>query len=438
LKNSGNPESKAPKIIPRAAHNVSRKEFSKSALKVLYRLDKAGFQAFLVGGCVRDAMLELHPKDFDVATNATPDEVRALFGNCRLIGRRFRLAHVRFGREIIEVATFRAAAIHKSDDVEHDREGRILRDNVYGTVDEDVWRRDFTCNALYYNIADYTIWDYVGGVEDVERRQLVLIGDPEQRLREDPVRMLRAIRFAAKLDFSIDPAVVEAIHHHAHLLSNVPAARLFDEFLKLFQSGHAERTFDLLREHRLFGEMFPATEQELEQDGDFMKFVRAALENTDRRVREGKSVTPMFLLGVFFWRPVEKLAEIRRAEEKVPETQALSLASYDIVAAQQKRISIPRRFTVPMREMLALQPRFLHMRGRRAMKLLEHRRFRAAYDFMLLRAEAGQVGADIARFWTETQTQSAEERAESFELQATPKKKRRGRGRRRRKRPQSS
>ncbi len=438
MNNSGNPQSRAPKIIPRAEHNVSRKEFSKSALKVLYRLDKAGYQAFLVGGCVRDAMLDLHPKDFDVATNATPEEVKALFGNCRLIGRRFRLAHVRFGREIIEVATFRAAANHVNDDVEHDHEGRILRDNVYGTIDEDVWRRDFTCNALYYNIADFTIWDYADGVDDVRRRQLVLIGDPEQRLREDPVRMLRAVRFAAKLDFSIDSAVVEAMRHQARLLSNVPAARLFDEFLKLFQSGHAERTFDLLCEHGLFAEMFPATDQELRQDNDFMKFLRAALANTDSRVREGKSVTPMFLLGVFFWLPVQKLAEIRRVEEKVPETQALSLASYEIVAAQQRRISIPRRFTVPMREMLALQPRFLNMQGRRAMKLLDHRRFRAAYDFMLLRVATGEIDAEIGRFWTDVQTESAEQRAESFKLNAQPKKKRRPRGRRRRKNSQDS
>jgi len=438
LNNSGNPGSTAPKIIPRAAHNVSRNEFSKSALKVLYRLHNAGYQAFLVGGCVRDAMLLLHPKDFDVATNATPDEVRALFGNCRLIGRRFRLAHVRFGREIIEVATFRAAAIHVDDDVEHDREGRILRDNVYGTIDEDVWRRDFTCNALYYNIADFSIWDYVGGVEDVERRQLVLIGDPEQRLREDPVRMLRAVRFAAKLDFSIDQPVIEAIHHHAHLLSNVPAARLFDEFLKLFQSGHAGRTFDLLREHSLFGEMFPDTEQEILRDDDFLNFIRAALKNTDRRVAAGKSVTPMFLLGVFFWEPIRKLAQIRRAEEKMSESQSLSLASYDIVAEQQRRITIPRRFTVPMREMLALQPRFLQMSGKRAMKLLEHRRFRAAYDFMVLLAEVGQVDAGVAKFWTEVQTQSATERAASFQIDSRARKKRRPRSRRRRKKRQDA
>ena len=438
MKSSGNPEADAPHVIPRAAHNVSRKEFSKSALKVLYRLNKAGYQAFLVGGCVRDAMLELHPKDFDVATDATPEEVRALFGNCRLIGRRFRLAHVRFGREVIKVATFRAAAVHADDDVAHDQEGRILRDNVYGSIDEDVWRRDFTCNALYYNIADFSIWDYVGGVEDVERRRLVLIGDPGQRLREDPVRMLRAVRFAAKLDFTIDPAVVKAIQHHASLLSNVPAARLFDEFLKLFQSGHAERTFDLLREHGLFGEMFPATEKELHRDAAFTDFVRAALQNTDRRVAAGKSVTPMFLLGVFFWLPVQRLAEIHRSEDKMSESQSLSLASYDVVAQQQRRISIPRRFTVPMREMLALQPRFQQQHGKRALNLLSHRRFRAAYDFMLLLSEVGQVDADIAEFWTDVQTQSAEERATSFKMRSKPSKKRAPRGGRRRRKRQTS
>ncbi len=432
MKNSGNPGSKEPRIIPRAAHNVTRGEFSKSALKVLYRLNKAGYQAFLVGGCVRDAMLELHPKDFDVATNATPDEVRALFGNCRLIGRRFRLAHVRFGREIIEVATFRAAAVHVDDDSAHDQQGRILRDNVYGSIDEDVWRRDFTCNALYYNIADFSIWDYVGGVKDVEQRRLVLIGDPEVRLREDPVRMLRAVRFAAKLGFTIDPGVVDAMHHHAPLLSNVPAARLFDEFLKLFQAGHAELTFDLLREHGLFAQMFPATEQELLADEEFMQFVRAALQNTDRRVAAGKSVTPMFLLGVFFWLPVRNLAAVLRSREKMSESQSLSLASYEIVAEQQRRISIPRRFTVPMREMLALQPRFEQRRGRRAMKLLEHRRFRAAYDFMLLRSEVGQFDTDGATFWTDVQTQSASERAASFQMQAKPGKRRPPRRRRRR------
>ena len=388
-----------------------------------------------MGGCVRDAMLELHPKDFDVATNATPEEVKALFGNCRLIGRRFRLAHVRFGREIIEVATFRAAAISEHDDHHSDDEGRILRDNVYGSVDEDVWRRDFTCNALYYNIADFSIWDYTGGFEDVKRKRIVLIGDPEKRMREDPVRMLRAIRFAAKLDFEIDEPVIKAIDHHSHLLTNVPAARLFDEFLKLFQAGNAERTFDLLHDHGLFREIFPATDEELAKDAGFMRFTRAALQNTDRRVQDGKSVTPMFLLGVFLWLPVKKLAEIRRSEEKMSESQSLSLASYEIVAQQQRRISIPKRFTVPMREMLSLQPRFEFKRGKRAMKLLDHRRFRAAYDFMLLLAEVGLGSQETAKFWTEVQLQSAEERAQSFQIGQSPGKKQRRPRRRRRGKP---
>ncbi|MDH3747519.1 MAG: polynucleotide adenylyltransferase PcnB [Gammaproteobacteria bacterium] len=435
MKNSGKPSSKKPKIIPRAAHTVSRNDISGSALKVLYRLHKSGYQAFLVGGCVRDALLGLHPKDFDIATNATPEEVRSLFSNCRLIGRRFRLAHIRFGREIIETATFRAAAIHKDDDVAHDDEGRILRDNVYGTIDEDVWRRDFTCNALYYNIADFSIWDFTDGVKDIERRRLVLIGDPVQRLREDPVRMLRAVRFAAKLDFTIDDSVVAAMHKNVGLLTNVPAARLFDEFMKLFQSGHAEKTFDLLREHGLFAEMFPATDQELNEDDTFVEFVKAALQNSDRRVAAGKSVTPMFLLGVFLWAPIKRIAAIRRSEEKMSEAQSLSLAAYEISSEQQRRIAIPRRFTVPMREMLALQPRFQTMRGRRAMNLLEHRRFRAAYDFMMLLSDVGKVDEEIADFWTEAQTLSVDDRAERFQIDAKPRARRR---RRRRRRPSKS
>ena len=432
MKNTGKPASKGPKIIPRSAHGVSRDEVSKSALKVLYRLHKSGFQAFLVGGCVRDALVGLHPKDFDVATDATPDEVRALFSNCRLIGRRFRLAHVRFGREIIEVATFRAAANHADDDHAHDEEGRIIRDNVYGNIEEDVWRRDFTCNALYYNIADHSIWDFVGGVEHIREKHIVLIGDPEQRLREDPVRMLRAVRFAAKLGFTVDESVSKAMRSQVELLTNVPAARLFDEFLKLFQSGHAERTFDMLREYGLFAELFPATDQEIEEDSSFADFVRAALRNTDRRVEQGQSVTPMFLLGVFFWAPARRLAVELREEEKMSESQALSLASYELSGQQQRRIAIPRRFTVPMREMIALQPRFTTTRGKRAMNLLEHRRFRAAYDFMMLLAEVGQFDSEVSRFWTDVQNQSADERAETFQIHRKPRARRRSRRRRRR------
>ncbi len=416
MKNRGIQQHTEPKIIPRASHIVSRDEISTSALKVLYRLHKSGYQAFLVGGSVRDALLGLHPKDFDIATNAHPEEIRALFANCRLIGRRFRLAHIRFGKEIIEVATFRAATegTERQADVAHDHAGRILRDNVYGTIEEDVWRRDFTCNALYYNIADFSIWDYVGGVQDIERRHLVLIGDADKRLREDPVRMLRAARFAAKLDFRIDASVRESMAKHIDLLKNVPPARLFDEFLKMFQTGHAEKTFILLRKFKLFGELFPDTDKALNQDQGFLEFVRAALVNTDRRVAAGNSVTPMFLLGVFLWEPVRHRAEQLRMKEKMSEAQSLAIAAYRVSQEQQSRVSLPRRFTAPMREMLAMQPRFNVMRGKRAYNLLEHRRFRAAYDFMMLRAEVGDIENETAQFWTEVQNQSSDERMQRF------------------------
>jgi poly(A) polymerase len=403
-------------------------------LKVLYRLHKSGYQAFLVGGSVRDALLGLHPKDFDIATDAHPEEVRALFGNCRLIGRRFRLAHIRFGKEIIEVATFRAATdgTEPDADVEHDHQGRILRDNVYGSIEEDVWRRDFTCNALYYNIADFSIWDFVGGVDDVRHRRLELIGDPDKRIREDPVRMLRAVRFAAKLGFEIDGPVQRAMRDNRALLANVPPARLFDEFLKMFQGGHAAETCELLRDYGLFGLLFPETEKELASNDRFLEFTRMALRNTDARVAQGQPVTPMFLLGVFFWAPVTRRAEQLRAKEKMSIAQSLSMAAYELCGLQQSRVSIPRRFTTPMREMLAMQPRFDVMRGKRALRLLDHKRFRAAYDFMVLRSKCGDVDPGVAEFWTNVQTQDGEERRKSFQLENAPRSKTRRRPRRRR------
>jgi poly(A) polymerase len=433
LKNSGIQNVIEAKVIPRPSHNVSRAEISKSALKVLYRLHNAGFQAFLVGGSVRDALLGLHPKDFDIATNALPEEVKALFGNCRLIGRRFRLAHVRFGREIIEVATFRATAGNEDDpgSVE-DHAGRILRDNVYGKIEEDVWRRDFTCNALYYNIADFSLWDYVGGMDDIRARVVRLIGDPDKRFREDPVRMLRAIRFAAKLNFSIDDTVTQAIAAQRDLLRNMPPARLFDEFMKMFQAGFAERTFELLQEHRLFAHLFPETQEALEADERFFHFIKSALNNTDRRVASGKSVTPMFLLGVFLWAPVQQFSRDLLEQEKMSESQALAIAAQELAGMQQSRVSLPRRFTAPMRDMLALQPRFEVTSGRRALNLLEHRSFRAAYDFMLLRAESGAVDPDLASFWTDVQTQNAEQRLASLGMGSSKEGPKKTSGRRRR------
>ncbi len=425
-----------PRIIPRPEHCISRADISKNALKVLYRLKDAGFQAFLVGGAVRDLLIGLKPKDFDVATDADPDQVRDLFRNSRLIGRRFRLAHVRFGRDIIEVATFRASADADDDsaDVEHDQHGRIVRDNVYGSIDEDVWRRDFTANALYYNIADFSIWDYVGGAVDIDERVLRLIGDPEQRLREDPVRMLRAVRFAAKLDFTIDPAIAALLPGLSKLLANVPSARLFDEFVKMFQSGQARRTFELLLEHGLFAELFPETARELAAPGAerFREFIALGLANTDQRVAEGKPVTPMFLLGVFMWAPVRTRAAELLSRRKMSESQALAVAAGEAVARQQSSIAIPRRFSTPMREMLGLQPRFERQRGKRAMGFLEHRRFRAAYDFMLLRSRIGEVDAELARFWTDVQDMNGDDRNRAFDAKgAGGTSGRKGRGRRR-------
>ncbi|MEM8984113.1 MAG: polynucleotide adenylyltransferase PcnB, partial [Pseudomonadota bacterium] len=424
--------------MPRPEHSVSRTSISPNALKVLYRLHEAGFQAFLVGGAVRDLLLGKTPKDFDIATDAHPDDVDALFRNSRLIGRRFRLAHVRFGREVIEVATFRGKATDNESDQAAllDGDGRILRDNVYGQIDEDVWRRDFTANALYYNIADFSIWDYVGGIRDIRARQLRLIGDTEQRLREDPVRMLRAIRFAAKLGFTIDPAVADIMPELAPLLANVPAARLFDEFVKLFQGGAALASFDALEKSGLFAVLFPDTAAMLDSDSDghFRRFVTAALVNTDQRIASGQSVTPMFLLGVFLWEPSRQLAAKLAAADGLSPAQALSAAAAQTVLRQTQRIAIPRRFSAPMREMYALQPRFARREGRRAASFLEHRRFRAAYDFYLLRAEAGDTDAEsaIAEFWTGVQTMPAAQRRREF---GTPDGERSSQGRRRRRRP---
>jgi len=373
---------------------------------------------------VRDAILNLNPKDFDVATNATPEEVRSLFNNCRLIGRRFRLAHIRFGREIIEVATFRAAANNNTDDLTLDIKGRILRDNVYGKINEDAWRRDFTCNALYYNIKDSSIWDYVGGYKHINQKRIVFIGDPIQRVHEDPVRMLRAVRFASKLKLRIDSDVVKAITANSALLSNVPAARLFDEFLKLFHSGHAKMTFDLLLKYNLFYQLFPQTEKELSCEKSFLGFIHAALQNSDERVASSKSVTPMFLLGVFLWMPIKKLAEKKINSEKITLSQALNAAAYEVVSNQQKHISLPKRFTIPMREMLSLQPRFKITRGKRAMNFLNHRRFRAAYDFMILLSKVGQANKSLAKFWTDIQKQTKKEQLISFKINKVFKGKR--------------
>jgi len=379
-------------VIPRSEHSISRAAISPNALKVLYRLKEAGYQGFLVGGAVRDLLLGITPKDFDVATNALPEEVRRLFRNCRLIGRRFRLAHVHFGHEIIEVATFRAAASpEREDDEEADAEldveeadpeadseiaapaavpddpahrafdttGRILRDNIYGTIEEDVWRRDFAANGLYYSIDDFSIWDFVDGVGDVRARRLKLIGDPETRYREDPVRMLRAVRFAAKLDFSIEASTEEPIRKLAYLLDGVPPARLFDECLKLFLSGFGAKSFRLLQQYRLFEHLFPmsAAAMKLPPYAYAQEMLELGLANTDARIAADKPVTPMFLFAILLWGAV--LRELNeQSAGPAPDLAQLMQACDTVLRAQQSRVSIPRRFAVPMRELLMLQPRF--------------------------------------------------------------------------------
>jgi len=409
----GHSSANPPLKVPRDGHSVSRSQISPNALKVLYRLKDAGYQGFLVGGAVRDLLLGIQPKDFDIATNAHPEQVRQLFRNCRLIGRRFHLAHVRYGDEIIEVATFRAAHTPVDDDNSVDEgghrvldaHGRILRDNLYGNIDEDVWRRDFTANALYYNIQDFSIWDYVGGVEDARARTLKLIGDPETRYHEDAVRMLRAVRFAAKLDFNIDPATAEPISRLAGMLDGIPPARLFDEVCKLFLAGFAERAFDLLVHYRLLEHLLPSTSRVLAQEpsSNAIRLVRLGLQGTDARVQQDKSVTPTFLFAVLLW-PAIKAAFASQTAGALNDTQAWYTACESVVFQQQRRVAVPKRFTVPMTELIALQPRFERRDGRRALRLLEHPRFRAAYDFMLLRAAAGEADPAIAEWWTHIQT----------------------------------
>lgn len=392
------------KVYSRAEHNISRSLISENALKVLYRLQKEGFDAYLVGGCVRDLLLGREPKDFDVVTNADPDQVRRVFRNCRLIGRRFRLAHVHFGREIIEVATFRGAGEEQNDKQVLNKEGRLLRDNVYGTIEEDVWRRDFTVNALYYNIKDFSVVDYVGGMADHKTGTLKLIGDPDMRFREDPVRMLRAVRFAVKLGFKLDEACEKAIHNDAQLLAGIPSARLYDEALKLFLSGYALQTFETLRHYGLFQILFPATENSLsiEEDGFPRLLLIKALENSDNRIAEGKTVTAYFLLAAFLWDPVQILAKEKMAQGEV-EFVAYQDAASEIIARQIKSTALPRHISMAMREVWSMQPKFKARIGSKPSRLIGHARFRAGYDFLVLRAETGGADPELAEWWTKYQ-----------------------------------
>jgi poly(A) polymerase len=417
--NPSPPNLPAVRIIPREQHSISRKQISSAALRVLYRLNEAGYAAYLVGGAVRDLLIGGQPKDFDVATDATPEDVRRLFRNCRLIGRRFRLAHVVFGPEIVEVATFRGSGDGEVGEGDrHVVDGRIVRDNVWGTLEEDALRRDFTVNALYYNIADFSVRDYVGGFEDVQRRVLRLIGDPAQRYREDPVRMLRAVRLSAKLDFSIAPEARAPFAELGELLAQAPPARLFDETLKMFLAGSGLESFRALEQSGLLGAVFPLTARALAFRGDsFRTLVEAGLAGTDARVAEGKSVTPAFLFAVLLWGAVRAQAE-REIARGVEPNLAWQRVSHQVIAEQAKHVAIPRRFGQMMQEIWVLQPRFVDRQKKRVFRLLTHPRFRGAYDFLLLRAAEGEDIAELGRWWTHAQATSHEALAE--ELSAAP------------------
>ncbi len=380
----------------RASVSIDAAQISPGALEVISRLHVAGFQAYLVGGGVRDLLLGLHPKDFDIATDAHPEDVRELFDNGRIIGRRFRIVHVYFAEGYIEVATFRAAGC-----ADVNRQGRIIADNTYGSIEEDAFRRDFTVNALFYDSDAKELLDLVKGRQDIDAKLLRVIGDPDLRFREDPVRMLRAVRLATKLGFEIERQAENTIYRLSHLLSEVPAARLFDEMLKLFHGGFALQTFDSLRNFGLFKYMFPLTEKALKEgsSGTFLNLVRGALQNTDDRIVSGKSVTPAFLYAVFLWGPMRALTRQLELDGLSPKV-AHEAAVKSTIFSQLQYVSIPKRFGYPLREIWNLQHRFYRRRGKHASRLCEHVRFRAAYDFLCLRASAGEPVDELCAWWT--------------------------------------
>lgn len=378
-------------------HAIDGTRVSEKAVAVIEQLRDAGFDAYLVGGCVRDLLLGKLPKDFDVATNATPEDVKSVFPRVRLVGRRFRIVHVRVGREIIEVSTFRRAAGEQDDRNPHlSDEGMILRDNLYGTIDQDAFRRDFTVNALYYDPTEDVVLDYCEGMKDISSRTLRLIGEPRTRLQEDPVRILRAIRFAAKLDLELHPDTEAAIAPMCEMLTAIPPARLFDEFTKLFLAGHGERAFDLLREHELVEFLFP-----LPPHGEAI--AKLALASTDQRLREDKPVTPGFLIAAFLWHEYLRCVE--------PETAIAGPAddpASTVIAAQQSTIAIPRRHGWFVRDVWHLQPLLGRRTSRNVARALGHRRFRAAYDFLMLRCATGDAPGELGDWWTNAQTENPE------------------------------
>lgn len=420
--------SQQPKITAVSEHRIDRNHISPNALKVLSKLESGGYEAYLVGGAVRDLLLGHTPKDFDISTDAKPEQIRSLFRNSRIIGRRFKLVHVRYGREVIEVSTFRAShdeAEHKDHAVSAD-DGRILRDNVYGDIDSDVWRRDFTVNALYYNSSSETVVDYVSGVQDIEAGLLRMIGDPETRFREDPVRTIRALRFSAKLGFEVENDTFAAIGDSKQLLKTVSPARLFDEVVKLFHGGYALNVYHLLNQYKFFELFFPATDKLLQQQ-DFSKytgFIESALSNTDKRISEDKPVTPAFLIAVMLWPVVQDKVKHDKSR-KTHQYDKYQKAVHQVISEQINHLTMPRRFSQMAREIWILQLRFQQQKGRKPLNLLQHKRFRAAYDFLCLRAHSCNSDLiPLCDWWTQIQELDEKQRLDFVSVKESRKQKR--------------
>jgi poly(A) polymerase len=385
-----------PVVLGAQEHRINPQLLSPNAVRVTQTLQEAGFKAFIVGGAVRDLLLGVKPKDFDVATNATPEQVKRLFRRAFIIGKRFQIVHVMFGQEIIEVTTFRGAS---ADSSPKDAHGRVLRDNTFGEQHEDAVRRDFSINAMYYDPASQAVLDYHHGIADIRNKTLRIIGVPEARFREDPVRLLRVVRFAAKLGFTIDAATREPIQVMAPLINNVPAARVFDEMLKLLMSGHALACLQQLRKEGLHHGLLPLLDVVLEQPlGE--KFVTLALASTDQRIQQGKGVSPGFLFASLLWHQVlEKWTAYQAAGEyPIP---ALHLAADDVLNTQTEKLALQRKIATDMRDIWAMQPRFERRTGKSPYKLLEHLRLRAGYDFLLLRCASGEIDTEIGDWWTD-------------------------------------
>lgn len=420
-------------IIPHTRHSIPHDHIHSSAIKVTARLQEAGFAAYIVGGAVRDLLLGLKPKDFDVVTDATPEEVRSLFRRSRIIGRRFRLVHVMCGIETIEVSTFRGSTDTGECDgpgrsSHTDEHGQLIRDNVFGSQEEDAVRRDFTINALFYDPARREIRDYLGGYEDIQAKRLRMIGDPVSRYREDPVRMLRAIRLSAKLDIRIEAGTAEPIPVLGELLQHIPPSRLFDEVLKLLLSGHALACIRELRSHNLHHDLLPMLDAAL-ADASGERFITCGLEDTDVRMREEKPVSPGFLFAILLWHAVRSEWETRQAAGEKP-ALALHQAIDRVLAAQRKKLAVPRRYDAVMQEIWIMQPRFLMRSGGKPFRLLEHPRFRAAYDFMRLRCASGEADPELGAWWDTFQHAAPDQREAMLVKDVTPAKRKRNRGRR--------